>query len=183
MSSSTDVVLLELNRVFATSSLEGRQQLIEAIIESDRIVALGAGRVGLAMAAFAKRLSHLGKTAYWHGDATLPRLGVGDLMLVGSGSGETESIVCLADLARRQGLGIALITSNPQSTLLRMSQASVILNCPNKLTSDVGGGSVQPMTTLFEQSCSIFLDSLVLDLMLLMNVSEAAMQERHNAIE
>ena len=183
MGRSQQIILAELTRVFSAGELLGQARFVDEVAEAPKIVCIGAGRVGLAMAGFAKRLSHLGKDAFNYNDITLPALGPGDLAVFGSGSGETESIVCLAHIAKSLGLRLALVTSAPRSRLASLSDSIVVLDCANKLDPTAAGGSVQPMTSLFEQASQVFLDGAVLDLMSVLGVSEDDMRRRHNAIE
>ena len=176
-------ILDELSWVFASSTLAGEARLVETIISAGTVVCAGAGRVGLATAGFAKRLGHLGKEAFWIGDTTLPRTGTGDLMFISSGSGETRSIVTIGEVAKQNGLTIALLTCTDDSTLSRLADVQVTLNCPSKLNAEKEKMSKQPMTTLFEQACQIYLDSIVLELMAVTGRSEIEMMGRHNAIE
>jgi 6-phospho-3-hexuloisomerase len=178
-----NVVLSEVEEVLFSSNFSNIHEATELILGSEQIVCLGAGRVGLSVSAFAKRLMHLGKRTWFYSDETLPRMKSGDLIVVASGSGETESIVCLARIAKRDGLKLLLITSNADSTLGSMADVKIVLNAPNKLFSEGRPTSVQPMTTLFEQSCGLFLDSFVLKLMKILGSTESDMKERHNSIE
>lgn len=182
MTKSTNLVLAELVNVFESDDLAGHESVIREIVSANRIVCVGAGRVGLAVAAFAKRLRHLGKDAFWIEDVTLPRMSSGDLMLIGSGSGETETVACLGRIAKRLGLRIALITASQRSTIMDLADSAVTLNCPSKFQLD-RTFSLQPMTSLFEQAAHIYMDSLVLDLMEAIGVTAQQMEERHNAIE
>lgn len=43
--------------------------------------------------------------------------------------------------------------------------------------------SLAPMGTLFEASCTVFLDSIIAELMTRLEVSEEAMKGRHSTIE
>lgn len=182
MTDKIALVLAELQTVFGTDNPNGEEELLRLLSDGEKVVCVGAGRVGLAMAAFAKRLRHLGKDAFWFDDVTLPRLGAGDVMIIGSGSGETESIATLARIAKREGLSLALITRSPKSSIREISDVTVELPALN-FSPMSSVGSAQPMTTLFEQSCGLYLDAIVLELMELWGQTNASMAERHNAIE
>lgn len=178
-----ELILQELNDVFSGTNFAGEQQLLEEVIQARQIVCVGAGRVGLVASGFAKRLMHLGKAAFWFEDVTLPRTGPGDLALIVSGSGETKTISTIGDLAKDNGLRIALLTASPDSYLSRIADAKVVLNCPNPLSTTPRKISNQPMTTLFEQASQLYLDSLVLQLMSMTSTAKEDMERRHNAIE
>jgi 6-phospho-3-hexuloisomerase len=183
MTDKVKIVLAEVERVFASTDFSGESAFLEDVCAARQIVCVGAGRVGLALAGFAKRLRHLGKDAFWIEDQSVPRMGKGDLMVVGSGSGATKSIVGLAEIALGQDLRIALLTATRESPLSQMAHAAVVLNCPSKNSEAGSIKSQQPMTTLFEQAAQIYLDSVVLDLMAMLSVSADEMEMRHNVIE
>ena len=78
-------------------------QLIEAeklIREADRIFIAGAGRSGFAARGFANRLMHLGFHSYFVGEPTTPSIQKEDLIVIGSGSGNTASLVSMAKKAK-----------------------------------------------------------------------------------
>jgi 6-phospho-3-hexuloisomerase len=183
VSKNVFLIIEELTQVFSNTDFSNQEELLDEISSARKIVCAGAGRVGLAVAGFSKRLRHLGKDAFWIDDMTLPRMSGGDLMIIGSGSGETETILGLARIGKRQGLRIAIVTSARESTLRQLADVAVVLNCPNKFAENAGVRSNQPMTTLFEQACQVYLDGVVLDLMNELGVSDSDMKERHNVIE
>lgn len=176
-------VLNELHHVFFGLKKEEIEQLVSEIVTAEQIVCIGAGRVGLVATAFAKRLSHLGKESYWIQDATLPALHKTPLVIIASGSGETETMVTYAQLTQRQGHKLALVTANEDSRIKSLADVSVVLRAPNKTLSSGSHSSIQPMTTLFEQSAFIFFDALVLELMDQLGVTEGEMSQRHNLLE
>lgn len=173
----------ELRQVFDSTNTSNFPVFEDKLVESEAIIGAGAGRVGLATAGFTKRLMHLGKNAYWHQDECLPKLGQGSLLLLASGSGETKTMISLAQIAKSQNLSVGLVTSNADSTLASMADSKVVLNCPNKATPSQPFSSEQPMTTIFEQALQIFFDSMVLSLMERMAITEAEMSGRHNVVE
>src|SRR5690606_2731649 len=71
-------------------------QLVNRIKVSRRIFVAGAGRSGLMMKAFAMRLMHLGLDVYVVGDTITRSIDQGDLLLIGSGSGETKTLIPMA---------------------------------------------------------------------------------------
>jgi 6-phospho-3-hexuloisomerase len=87
------------------------------------------------------------------------------------------------EIAKSKGLKIALVTSTDSSPMRSLADATVALNTPSKSSESSRVFSIQPMTTLFEQTLSIFLDSVVLDLMEKFGETSESMWGRHNAIE
>ena len=177
-------VVSEITEALAATTLDGYSDFLDLIkMDGGKIVCTGAGRVGLAMRGFTMRLSHLGLDAHFLGETVVPHTGPGDLLIVGSGSGSTGSILKLVEIAKSKGIRIGLITSTSSSPMRSLADASVLIHAPNKFSKGPESNSIQPMTTLFEQTLSIFLDATVLDLMNKFGETSASMWERHNAIE
>ena len=148
-----------------------------------RIFVAGAGRSGLCMRALGMRLMHLGKTVYVVGETTTPSLAAADLLILASGSGQTTSLLALAEKARRQRAQILLFTTDLASPLAQLVQHHVVIPAPSLRMSAGVSMSVQPMGTLFEQTLLILCDTLVLGLMQRMGVAAAQMLARHANLE
>jgi len=183
MSLSYKVVLNEIVETLETSNFVDLENFINKIINSQKIVLFGAGRVGLMMKTFAMRLNHLGLDSYFLGEINLPATGPGDLLIIGSGSGNTKTVVTIAEVAQSKGLDVISVTSNIKSVIASLSTTLIHINCQTKETNLNQRNSIQPMTTLFEQSLLIFLDALVLELMKKLNEDNESMSRRHNVIE
>jgi len=176
-------VLHEINKTLESSDFRDLESFIHKILGAKKIIVFGAGRVGLMMKSFAMRLNHLGLESYFVGEMNLPATGGGDLMVIGSGSGNTKSVVIIAKIAQSNNLDVISVTSNADSSIASLSSSLILLNCQTKETIHEPGHSIQPMTTLFEQSLLIFLDSLILDLMEKLSENSESMSRRHNVIE
>ncbi len=176
-------ILKEIDAVLSGVDPEHTNALANAILAADKIVTVGAGRVGLSTKAFAMRLGHLGKEAYHLGDTTVPHIGSGSVLLACSGSGETQTIYNIVEIAKKNGATVGLITGNPDSRMGRIADVIVHLPAPSKTKAVEGFSSVQPMTTLNEQCLLILLDALVLQLMQTMNETHDTMWARHSNLE
>jgi 6-phospho-3-hexuloisomerase len=176
-------ILSEINSTLRSSNFGDLDNFVNKIINAEKIVVFGAGRVGLMMKTFAMRLTHLKLNSFFIGEVNLPKTGSSDLLIIGSGSGNTKSVVTIAEVAKSSGLDIISITSNLNSLIANLSSSLVHLNCETKNSTSSERISIQPMTTLFEQSLLIFLDSLVLILMKKLNEDHKSMLDRHNVIE
>lgn len=157
--------------------------LIKMIINSDKIVVCGAGRVGMAIKGFGMRLGHMGLKAFTLGDSTVPHIGNGDLLIVASGSGETKSILEIVKRANLNEAKIALISGNKESSMGAIANHFVKISAPSKTKSIEGFSSIQPMTTLNEQSLSLFFDAVSLKLMDKLNETHDTMWARHSNLE
>lgn len=135
------------------------------------------------MRAFAMRLAQLGVTTYVVGDVTIPAVGPGDLIILGSASGETDTTFLMAEKAKRVGARIGLVTSRPESRISRLSDFHLEIHAQAKTEVGSAAASSQPMATLFEQSMLIALDAVVLMVMKTKGISAADMLERHFNLE
>lgn len=178
-----EVILNELDKTLKTSDFTDLDNFITKITSASNIVVYGAGRVGLMMQTFAMRLNHLGLNGYFLGEMSLPATGRGDLLVIGSGSGNTQSVVSIVEIARSKGLDVICVTANLNSKIASLSSSFVHLNCQTKESVVESNLSIQPMTTIFEQSLLIFLDAFVLKLMETLSENNESMLKRHNVIE
>jgi 6-phospho-3-hexuloisomerase len=159
-------IVNELGRTLSLISADEAERLVARIIMSKKILVAGAGRSGLAMKAFAMRLMHMGFEAYVVGETVTPNFAEADLLLIGSGSGETGSLVNIASKAKKIGGGLALVTTLPESSIGKLADIIVKIPAPTpKAHIAETWRSIQPMGSLFEQSLLIFLDIIVLKLM------------------
>ncbi len=185
MDSIIDRILEEVAdyvRQVSAESINDARALIES---SSRIFVAGAGRSGLCMRAFGMRLMHLGKTVYVVGETTTPSISATDLLILGSGSGRTSSLLVMAEKARPLGAQVLLFTTDSGSPLGRLSDLHVVIPAPSFRVMDEMHDciSVQPLGTLFEQSMLILCDSLILGLMRQTGVSAIQMFEQHANLE
>ncbi|WP_433944551.1 6-phospho-3-hexuloisomerase [Paenibacillus sp. SN-8-1] len=157
--------------------------LAERILAGGSVFVAGAGRSGLMTRAFAMRLMHMGIPAYVVGETSTPGLEEGDILLIGSGSGETKSLLPMAEKAKSLGGTLVTVTINPDSTLGVLSDITVKLPGVVKDKADGTGRSIQPMGSLFEQMLLIFFDALILRLMEKKGQSSGKMFGRHANLE
>ena len=183
MENRIKMILNEINSVLEASDYSQVEKFCDSILSASRIILFGAGRVGFVMKSFSMRLNHLGLNSYFLNDSNIPKTGPSDLLIVGSGSGNTPSVSNIVLLAKQNKLTVICITSNPESIIAKNSSAMVVLNCPTKESTDLQRLSAQPMTTIFEQSLFLTLDGLTLVLMNRINETHYTMLERHNNLE
>lgn len=184
--SLTNSIKIILNEVStALSSMDDKQvtRLITDILQADKIVMCGSGRVGMATRGFSMRLAHLGLRAYFIQDSNVPFLGTYDLLIVASGSGETQTVFDIAQIADKNDVKVALITANPKSRMGRIADTIVEIKVPTKTGKVRSIRSIQPMTTLNEQCLGIFFDALVLALMEIKGETDGSMWRRHSNLE
>jgi 6-phospho-3-hexuloisomerase len=164
----------ELRDIIANIVPEHCEKLEKEICGAKRIFVAAAGRSLLAMKFFAMRLMQLGFTSYIVGEVCTPSIQKGDVLIIGSGSGETQSIHGIAQKAKCIGARIAVLTKNDQSSIAALANSVVKLNTPDSIREgsatsegqiDSDYRSIRPSGNPFEQSIVIFTDALICSLM------------------
>ena len=145
----------ECQRALQKIDEEQSQQLVEAILNADEVFFIGVGRVMLSLQAICKRFAHFGIKAITDKD----------LLIVGSGSGETLFPVAIAQKAKKIGTKVAWIGSNQESTIAKLADYKVRIPVQSKLNKPDELHSQQPMTSLFEQTLLLYGDSLAMEIM------------------
>jgi 6-phospho 3-hexuloisomerase len=190
MSSSAETVLAgvvaEIVDCLGRVDAEAMEAVAARIAAAPRVFLAGAGRSGCMVRAFAVRLAHLGMDVHLVGDATTPAMARGDLLLVGSGSGRTPSLLAVAGKAKEIGAEIVLLTIDPACPMGALADTVVAIPAPSSKAATREPGRVattQPMGSLFEQSLLLVLDAMVLLLMERLGQTPAAMFARHANLE
>lgn len=176
-------ILNELNRSASFIADDEADKLADHILSSNQIFTAGAGRSGLMAKSFAMRMMHLGLNAYIVGETLTPPLHDGDLVIIGSGSGETISLIHTAEKARSLKAVIAALTINPESSI--GSQSDLIIKMPGspKDKSDGDYKTIQPMGSLFEQTLMLFYDAVILKIMEKKGLKSQTMFTKHANLE
>jgi 6-phospho-3-hexuloisomerase len=176
-------VMEELTRSMQLIDEAAAVQLADRIMQSGKVIVAGAGRSGLMMKAFAMRLMHLGKDVYVVGETITPGLAKEDLLLIGSGSGETGSLVEMGRKAKKLEGSLAAITLFPESTIGKLADVVIKLPGSPKDQDSSSAQTVQPMGSLFEQTLLLFLDSVILCLMEKQDMNSRTMYGKHANLE
>ncbi len=172
---------------------EAIEKFEDIIIGSKNIFVTGAGRSGLAAKAFAMRLMHLGLSAYVVGETISPAIYADDCIIAISGSGETNTIVSAAKIAKKRGSKVLALTSYPESTLGQLADSYILVKGRTKKEVDdenymkrqIYGNytSLTPLGTAFELTTLVFLDAIVSELMEKMQQTESDLKARHTVLE
>lgn len=160
--SAYEMILDECNQALERISPETVERFIDELNRAETIFFVGVGRVLLSLEAMAKRLAHLGFHCEIVGNITEPAITDRDLLVVGSGSGESLIPVAIAKKAKSFGARIVHIGSNPRSSLQPITDLMVRIPVRTRLELPDELDSHQPMTSLFEQSLLIFADAVAL---------------------
>jgi len=177
----TKTIIWELERSVDSLSEAEVNGLIEKLRTHKRIFVYGTGRSGLMLKALAMRLMQMGLTSYVVGETTTPSIEKGDLLVVASASGETGSVCMTAQSALKQGAGLAIITSAPESTLGRLQKPDVVIEAATKFSTSET--SVQPLGSLFEQMLLVLFDAISLKMSREIQGGNDEMARRHASLE
>ena len=169
------VILNEIAQLYGTLNVNAADDICNEIQKCEgNIIGLGAGRMGYSLQSFIMRLSHLGFSSYMIGDTTLPRIVAGDLVIVNSSSGETRSVMLLADIAKSHGAKILGLTSGKNSDLARISDLCIFYD---KIES------MQLMKSAYEQFSFLFFDECAFKLSKHVKLTTDEIETNHSVLE
>lgn len=179
------IITNELYKYGALIKEEEVAKVVELCQKANRIFIAGAGRSGFAARGFANRMMHLGFTVYFVGETTTPSIQKGDLLIIGSGSGTTASLVSDCKKAKAQEATIVTLTICPEAPIGQMADAIVTIPGATQKNAEHVNDVVteQPGGNLFEQLSWLIYDSIVMDLMPILGETEKTMLERHANME
>ncbi len=193
MKTSIKAILNNIEKAEEYLDEEAIEKFEDIIIASKNIFVTGAGRSGLAAKAFAMRLMHLGLSAYVVGETISPAIYEDDCIVAISGSGETNTIVSAAKIAKNRGSKVLALTSYPDSTLGQLCDSYILVKGRTKKEVDdenyikrqIHGNytSLTPLGTAFELTTLVFLDAIVSELMEKMHQTESDLKARHTVLE
>ncbi|CAH0346711.1 6-phospho-3-hexuloisomerase [Bacillus sp. CECT 9360] len=173
----------ELSTTLSNIDHNDVDRLLLEIQKADKVFFVGVGRVLLSLQAIAKRLAHLGIKTYIVGQITEPAITENDLLIVGSGSGESAFPLIIAKKAKQFNATVAHIGANGESSMREHSDLFIKIPVSTKLQLPGEISSVQPMTSLFEQSLLLLGDSLALMLISEQNIEMHSLWEYHANLE
>jgi len=154
-------------------------KLTEMLDGAKRIFVSGAGRSKLVGNFFAMRLVHGGYDVSVVGEIVTPSIKQGDLLIIISGSGETEQLIAFTKSAKKVGAKIVLISSKSESTIGDMADAVFQIG----RSEQYGKVKGMPMGTVFELSTLLFLEALISHIIHEKGIPEEIMRERHANLE
>ncbi len=178
-----DQILAEIQNVLQRVDTVAAAAVVARLLRARRVYVAGGGRSGLMARAFAQRLMHLGLTTYVVGETTTPAIRPEDVLVVCSGSGETQVTILVSEVAKGIGAHVVAVTANRDSPIARLADTLLILETPHKGAPGEGAPSVQYGGALFEQSVLILFDAIALDIGLSLGRSEEELRQRHANLE
>jgi len=176
-------VVEELSQTVNLISDEETENLVDRILESKKIFVTGAGRSGFMGKSFVMRMMHMGIDAYVVGETVTAAFEKDDLLIIGSGSGETKTLVAIAEKAKSLGGTVAAITISPESTIGELADITVRLPGITKDQSEGDFKTIQPMGSLFEQTMLLIYDAIILRFMEKKGLDSNKMYGKHANLE
>lgn len=177
------IILEENARSLKSVESEDVENAIDLILNADKVFVIGVGRVLLMLQAFVKRLNHLGIKAYYVGEINEPPITKKDLLIVGSGSGESVVPIAIANVAKKYKVNILYIGSNLSSSIGKIADSKIRIPCPTKLKLKDELPSMQPMSTLFEQSLLLLCDIIAYMILKRKNIDLDLLEQYHANLE
>ncbi|ONI38609.1 6-phospho 3-hexuloisomerase [Candidatus Epulonipiscium fishelsonii] len=177
-------IIKELEKSALLLNQEEQMLVVDEIIKADKVFLAGVGRTGFVMKAFSNRLMHLGLKVYFVGEPTTPAISKNDLLVIGSGSGKTESLIYMCKKAKDIGATVSTITIFPNAPIGTMSDIVVsIVGSTPKNENNTSFISFQPMGNAFEQMTWLVCDNMISILMDILDKNVDEMFQLHANLE
>ncbi|KJV07919.1 bifunctional 3-hexulose-6-phosphate synthase/6-phospho-3-hexuloisomerase [Methylocucumis oryzae] len=173
------MVVNKIRSVLSETRDDYPSRLLRMLDRANRVFVSGAGRSGLICRFLGMRLMHSGYDVSMVGEIVTPSIKRGDLLIIISGSGETEQLIAFTKKAREVGAQILLITAKPNSTIGSMADETMQMGTPEQFAKVQG----MPMGTVFELSTLFFLESFISHVIHEKGIAEEEMRSRHANLE
>jgi len=173
------LVIEKISGILEATDSTYDEQLTNKLDAAKRIFIAGAGRSKLVGNFFAMRLVHAGYDVSVVGEIVTPSIKNGDLLIIISGSGETEQLIAFTKSAKKVGAEIVLISAKSESTIGDMAGAVFQVGRAEQYGKVRG----MPMGTVFELSTLLFLEATISHVIHGKGIPEEIMRERHANLE
>ncbi|WP_278683174.1 6-phospho-3-hexuloisomerase [Paraclostridium bifermentans] len=176
-------IIKELKESIQLISEREAENLANEILKAKKIFVAGAGRSGFMGKAFVMRMMHMGFDAYVIGETITPNFTEEDLLIVGTGSGETKTLIPITEKAKTLGGKIAVVTLSSDSSIGQLADLLVKLPGVKKDQEKANYKTIQPMGSLFEQTMLLFYDAVILSIMEKRGLDSGKMYGKHANLE
>jgi 6-phospho 3-hexuloisomerase len=165
------------------------QRLIDALIHTislkehyngGRVFIAAAGRSKMVANMFAMRMMHCGLNVQVVGETTTTQITRFDSLLLVSGSGETQQLINFAEKAKSVRSEVLLVTANPTSTLRNIADEVFQIGPSSRLLSP---DKNLPLGSRFELSTMIFFETVILNFMEQLKLTEDNLRNCHTNLE
>ncbi len=173
------LVIDKISDILSVTDESYHAKLTYMLDRAGRIFISGAGRSKLVGNFFAMRLMHGGYDVSVVGEIVTPSIKDGDLLIIISGSGETEQLIAFAKKAKSIGADIVLISAKDSSTIGDLADKTFQIGKAQQYDKVKG----MPMGTMFELSTLLFLEAMISHIIHQKGIAEEEMRTRHANLE
>jgi 6-phospho-3-hexuloisomerase len=153
--------------------------LLDLVDKAGRTFIGGAGRSLLVSRFFAMRLVHAGYNVNMIGEVVTPAIKSGDLLILVSGSGGTETLLPFVKKAKSVGAKLVVISMKKSSPMADVADLVVQVGQDDSFPLTLG----MPMGSQFELSTLIFLEGAISELIHAKGLTEEGMRALHANLE
>lgn len=173
------LILDRLTIILSETDKSNAAKLIKLADEAGRIFVGGAGRSGLVSRFFAMRLVHSGYSVNMVGEIVTPAIKAGDLLVLVSGSGGTETLLPFVKKAKSVGAKLVVISMKAKSAMADVADLTIQIGNDNSFPLTKG----MPMGSQFELSTLIYLEAIIGDIIEAKGLTEEGMRAIHANLE
>ena len=166
------------------------QRLIDALLHTislkehyngGRVFIAAAGRSKMVANMFAMRLMHCGLlNVQVVGETTTAPICRFDSLLLVSGSGETKQLINFAEKAKSVRSEVLLVTASPTSTLRNIADETFQIGPSSRVLST---DKNLPLGSRFELATMIFFETVILNIMEQLKLTEDNLRDFHTNLE
>ena len=173
------LILDKLTSILAVTDNSKSADLLKLVNQSGRIFIGGAGRSLNVSRFFAMRLVHAGFQVSMIGEVVTPAIKAGDLLLLVSGSGGTETLLPFVKKAKSVGAKLTVISMKKTSAMADVADLVIQIGQDDSFPLT----QAMPMGSQFELSTLIFLEAAIADLIAEKGLTEEGMRAIHANLE
>lgn len=173
------LILDRLTTILSETDNSNAAKLLALVEGASRTFIGGAGRSLLVSRFFAMRLVHSGFNVSMIGEVVTPAIKAGDLLILVSGSGGTETLLPFVKKAKSVGAKLAVVSMKAKSPMADVADLVIQIGNDNSFPLTTG----MPMGSQFELSTLLFLEAAIADLIAAKGLTEEGMRAIHANLE
>ncbi|HYN53417.1 MAG TPA: 6-phospho-3-hexuloisomerase [Methylotenera sp.] len=173
------LILDRLTTILSETDNSNVAKLIKLVDEAGRIFIGGAGRSLLVSRFFAMRLVHAGYKVNMIGEIVTPAIKAGDLLVLVSGSGGTETLLPFVKKAKSVGAKLVVVSMKKSSPMADAADLTIQIGNDSSFPLTKG----MPMGSQFELSTLLFLEAVIGDIIEAKGLTEEGMRAIHANLE
>ncbi|MCB4811610.1 SIS domain-containing protein [Methylovorus menthalis] len=172
-------ILDKLSGILNVTDKTKGAELLKLVEAAGRTFIGGAGRSLLVSRFFAMRLVHAGYNVSMIGEVVTPAIKAGDLLILVSGSGGTETLLPFVKKAKSVGAKLVVVSMKKASPMADAADLVIQIGQDDSFPLTKG----MPMGSQFELSTLIFLEGVISELIHAKGLTEEGMRAIHANLE